>query len=118
MASYKLIVLSDGVDGRDAEYNDWYTNQHLADVVAVPGFVSAQRFKMRELTMGEFKNKYLAIYNIETDDPDKVMAEMMSRRGTEAMYITDAFDMDNVNVALFEVISEEVFAPGAEPTPA
>jgi len=82
MASYKLVVFSDSTEeGNEGEYNDWYTNQHLADVVDVPGFVSAQRFKIKTLVMGEFKNKYMAIYNIESDDPQKVMDAMMARRG-------------------------------------
>src|SRR5690606_19186746 len=44
--NYAYVVLSNPVPGRDQEYNDWYSNRHLADVVAVPGFVSAQRFRL------------------------------------------------------------------------
>jgi hypothetical protein len=112
MASYKLVVFSDSTEAdNEAEYNDWYNNVHLADVVAVPGFVSAQRFKLKTLVMGEFKNKYMAIYNIEADDPQKVMDAMMARRGTEAMLISDALDVDNTDCALFETFSAEVAAP-------
>jgi hypothetical protein len=113
MASYKLVVFSDSTEeGNEGEYNDWYTNQHLDDVVAVPGFVSAQRFKLKTMVMGEFKNKYMAIYNIESDDPQKVMDAMMARRGTDQMIISEALDTDNCDCALFETISKEVFAPG------
>jgi len=113
MASYKLVVFSDSTEaGNEDEYNDWYTNQHLDDVVAVPGFVSAQRFKLKTLVMGEFKTKYMAIYNIESDDPQKVMDAMMARRGTDQMIISEALDVDNCDCALFETISKEVFAPG------
>jgi hypothetical protein len=112
MASYKLVVFSDSTEeGNEGEYNDWYTNQHLKDVVAVPGFVSAQRFKLKQLVMGGFKNKYMAIYNIESDDPQKVMDAMMERRGTEAMLISDSLDVDNCDCALFETISAKVAAP-------
>jgi len=112
MASYKLVVFSDSTeDDNEDAYNDWYTNQHLADVVDVPGFVSAQRFKVKQLVMGEFKNKYMAIYNIESDDPQKVMDAMMARRGTDQMVISEALDVDNCDCALFEVISQEVMAP-------
>ena len=112
MASYKLVVFSDSTEGgNEDEYNDWYTNQHLADVVDVPGFVSAQRFKIKQLVMGGFKNKYMAIYNIESDDPQKVMDAMMARRGTDQMIISEALDVDNCDCALFEVISQEVMAP-------
>jgi len=46
MAIYKLIALGNPVEGQDTEYNDWYTNQHLQDVTDVPGYRSAQRFKL------------------------------------------------------------------------
>ena len=111
MAKFKLVVLTEPKAGREDEYNDWYTNQHLADVVDVPGFVSAQRFKIKTLVMGEFKNKYMAIYNIESDDPQKVMDAMMARRGTDQMVISEALDTDNCDCALFETISQEVMAP-------
>ena len=45
MPRYNLIVLTNPVDGREDEYNDWYTNVHLDDVLKVPGVVAAQRFR-------------------------------------------------------------------------
>ena len=32
-----VVALANCVEGRVAESNDWYDNQHLADVLAVPG---------------------------------------------------------------------------------
>ncbi len=37
MPHYAYVVHSNPVAGREDEYNDWYSNRHLADVVAVPG---------------------------------------------------------------------------------
>ena len=45
MPRYNLIVLTNPVDGREDEYNDWYTNVHLDDVLKIPGVVGAQRFR-------------------------------------------------------------------------
>ncbi len=41
-----LVVMSNPAPGKEQEYNDWYTNVHLGDVLKVPGIVSAQRFKL------------------------------------------------------------------------
>lgn len=46
MATHIFDVHSNPVPGREDEYNDWYTNQHLSDVLASPGFVAAQRFEV------------------------------------------------------------------------
>ena len=44
MAKYTFVVLTNAVEGKDDAFDEWYTNTHLGDVLAVPGFVSAQRF--------------------------------------------------------------------------
>jgi len=115
MGKYKLVVLSDAVEGREEEFNDWYSNQHLGDIVDIPGFASAQRLKLKSVQIGHFKNKYLAIYEMDTDDPDKAIEIMLRRRDTGEMFITDAFDWDNASCGVFEVCSETVFAPNTKP---
>ena len=63
------MALTNAVDDREDEYNDWYNNTHLKDVLNVPGFVSAQRFRLSSAQrMANPPYKYLAIYEIETDD--------------------------------------------------
>src|SRR5450756_1907603 len=78
MAKYRLVVLTEPVEGREAEYNTWYNEKHLQDVVAVPGFGAAQRFRLKEICGGEFKQRYLAIYDIEADDYAAAVKEMLS----------------------------------------
>ena len=41
MASHMLIVLSNASEGKDVEYNEWYTGTHLADVLKTDGFSAA-----------------------------------------------------------------------------
>ena len=111
MAKYRLIVLSEPVEGREAEFNDWYSNQHLADVVAVPGFSAGQRFKLVQRCEGEFKQRYLAIYEIEADDYAGAVQEMQSRAGTPAMVVSEALDSSNVAFGVFEECSPRVVPP-------
>ncbi|ORA26296.1 DUF4286 family protein [Mycobacterium aquaticum] len=44
----------------EAAWNDWYDNVHLPDLLSVPGFVSAVRYRQ----LGT-EGHYLAIYEIE-----------------------------------------------------
>ena len=50
----------------------------------------------------------MATYEMETDDPDGVIANMFSLRDTAAMPMSPAFDMSSVNVLVFEVLSAQV----------
>src|SRR3546814_16369245 len=43
------IVLTNATPGDDEQFNDWYTNTHIPDVLAVPGFVAAQRSEERRV---------------------------------------------------------------------
>ena len=48
MTKCNFVILSNPVAGREDEFNEWYTKQHLDDVLKVPGFVAAQRFTAQD----------------------------------------------------------------------
>jgi hypothetical protein len=102
MRRYKMIVLSRPAAGREAEYNDWYQNFHLSQVVAIRDIKSAQRFRLaRKLVDGE-AHPYAAIYEIETDDIDAVIEAIRSAAGTERLKISDAIAVDFTNATVYE----------------
>ena len=103
MGRFAFVVQTDPVPGRDREYNEWYDEIHLAEVCSFPGFTGARRFRLVD---GEGRHRYLAIYELETDDPQRDLAELTKAAGTERMQMTDALDLENVSTALFEQISE------------
>lgn len=109
MAKYCFVVLSNPKRGRDAEYNSWYTKRHLRDVLAVPGFVGAQRFRLRASKGGgKGRHKYLALYEIETNDIRRTLKEMYSRAGTAAMPISKALDLAGVSTGLYRAMTPRV----------
>ena len=94
MATQYFMVLTDPVAGQEGAYNDWYDNRHLADVLDVDGFVSAQRFSLsrQKGPDGAAVSQYLAIYEMETDDVDATLAKLLSRLGTDVMPVSPAVD--------------------------
>lgn len=93
MAAYKLVVTSNAVEGREDEYNDWYDNQHVPDVLNVPGFHGAQRLVIENpLSDAPPPFKYMAIYEFETDDLKKTFAYFLSVTNTDKMPISAAMD--------------------------
>jgi hypothetical protein len=113
MGRYKLIVLSNAVPGREDEYNKWYTNEHLGDVVSIPGFAAAQRFRQHSLVTGKMAKQYLAIYEMDAESPEAAVAALSAQRASGAMQISDAMDQD-IDCAVFEVCSPQVSAPEEE----
>ena len=113
MAKHTFIVLSNPVESKESEYNDWYNRQHIPDVLNVPGFVSAQRFRLADTQMsrdGNRTHKYLADYEIETDDLAGTLQELRARGGTAEIVPSDAIDMKNVATSIFTPVAEKVLA--------
>jgi hypothetical protein len=99
MAKHKLLVMSNPVEGRDDDFNRWYDTVHLPDVFKVPGVTGAERFR---LDGGQWR--YLAIYELDCEDPAAVAAELGARAGTPLMTMTDAFDMSTFFMATAQTI--------------
>jgi hypothetical protein len=106
MAQYSFVVISDAVPGREEEYNAWYNEQHLKDVLKVPGFVAARRFKLAQ-DESKLPGRYLALYEIETDDAQAALADLVSRAGTPDMVMSEAMDMSKVSATLFAAIGDK-----------
>jgi len=78
------------LEGREEEYHHWYQNIHLHEVMQLPGFKSGQRYRLATALAEHETFPFLAIYEVETDDIESVLAEMKSRAGTERLSISDA----------------------------
>ena len=103
MGKYVMVVQSQAQPGRDDDYNDWYDNQHFGDICAIPGVTGGRRLQEAAVMMGEPGLKYLALYEIETDDVGAFMAEM-GRRGAEGlMPMTDAIDAPASRLWIYKV---------------
>lgn len=95
---YKMLVLANAVEGKDEEFNRWYDDQHLGDVLAIPGVLTGERFK---IAGPADKWSYLTLYDIETDDLAAFSADLNARAGTDAMPMTDSIDLGTVYNAVF-----------------
>ncbi len=110
MTKHTLVVLTNANEGADDAFNDWYTNTHIGDILALEGFTAAQRFKLSEtqLAEGDLPYRYLALYEIETDDLAGARAALLE--GAPQMEISDAFDQAGAKAWLFSPITERVTA--------
>jgi hypothetical protein len=71
------------------------------------GCTSATRYRLADMDPAQrCDQRYLAIYEVETDDPDAVAAALVRASGTPAMPMTDAFDFSNLKMWWFEQTAE------------
>ena len=87
MSKALYLVYTNCEPAREAEFNEWYDTVHLPDLLSVDGIVAAQRFKLvgpgpQTLTRaGEpAVAQYLAVYELDTDDTEAVLARIAAAR--------------------------------------
>ena len=110
MSRHCLVVFSNPVEGREDEYNDWYTNTHLRDVLKIPGFIGAQRFARSKEQLGSepLPYRYMAIYDIETDDIKATMEALGKAAAAGEMMISRAMDMEHIANWIFTPMSKKM----------
>jgi hypothetical protein len=80
---------------REDEYNDWYTNIHLPDVLDIPGITAARRFKASDAAPPpDGSPEYCAVYELDVDDLSSVMPALAERFADGRMRMSDAMEMD------------------------
>jgi hypothetical protein len=104
MSRHYLLALTNAVPGQDAELNRWYDEQHLADVLKVPGVVRAQRLQTIDAFRGPLSWTYLTLYELNTADPGAILQELGKRIGTELMPLTGAMDTNTAAAVILQDI--------------
>ncbi|MEQ3648783.1 hypothetical protein [Hyphomonas sp.] len=109
MERYCFIIITVGPDEEDDDYREWYECQHMPDVLDVPGFVSAQRFRLQEAH--ENMRQYLTLFEIDTDDLDAVMKELRQRAGTNLMPLIKGAGQQTINRLVGRAVTPLLTSP-------
>ncbi|MFE6861846.1 hypothetical protein [Nocardia sp. NPDC057668] len=103
MSGSKLLVFSNAVTGRDAEFNDWYDTKHLADVTAVPGVTGGARYEIAATDIpGQPSpaHRYLAVYELD-GEPETVLAEFFRRARAGEIPLDETLDLTTVAMTVW-----------------
>jgi len=102
-----LLVFSNPIEGKEAEYKEWYTNVHLREVVAVKGFKSAQLFRLtNEQAMEPQSHQYCAMYQVENDNVGGIVQGLQA--AVPNMRLDPVLDMTSVKMSVFQSVSDVV----------
>lgn len=106
-----LIVLSNAAAGKEDEFNDWYTNRHMPEIVQnVEGFASGQRFKLSKAQLMPNPNapQYAAIYEIEADDIQAAVQALGAGMGSGKVSMSDSIDLAGAQILVLEPVTDRV----------
>lgn len=118
MAKHVLVVLSNAQDGEDEAFNKWYTETHLGDILSLPGYSAAQRFKLSETQLGttDLPYRYLALYEVEADEVADAARALSSNSGQ--MVIDPALDRSRTVAWFYTPVTERVSGASSDSAPA
>lgn len=74
---------------KEAEYHTWYDETHLGQILSVEGIVSARRFAPTD-----GNGPFIAIYELDCDDLDAVVARLGELGGSGALTGMENLRMD------------------------
>jgi hypothetical protein len=78
---YLHLVFANPIPGKEAEFNDFYSNSHMGDLVQLPGWTGAQRFRIvtsvqpPPSTAG-YGHGYLIVWELESTEANGVLSMM------------------------------------------
>ena len=85
-----LVVQTNSLPGRDREFNQWYNEVHIPEVLALDGFRDCRRFSLSQAQMTDnLPQKYFTLYEI-SGDPQEALN--MLNAAFETMTVSEAFD--------------------------
>ena len=101
-----FMVKSDAADGREDEYNTWYNEVHLPEVLQIEGFQAAQRFALNEHQVQKGQTHgYLAIYEI---DSDNVAETLLNLQQATWLNMSDAIDQRHFDISVFSAVTAKI----------
>ena len=117
MAKHILLALTNPMEGRDAEYNDWYNSVAYPTYKSLPGLVPLGRFKavdVPHMFPFEMDNQfqYLSMYYFEADDAVAFMERIKATFADRPEYVfSEDIDQSKFFEPIFVALGNVNFDP-------
>jgi hypothetical protein len=107
MPAYQIHVLTNAAPGKEAEFNKWYNEIHVPEIVATPSFSSGQRFEIKSHNGQAPAHRFLAIYDVTPGlDAGAALADLVARGSDGRFTMTDAMAPDAA-IQIVEVLGPQ-----------
>jgi hypothetical protein len=115
---YVYLVMSDPLPGKEFDFNDGYQNMHMGDLVQLPGWTGAQRFRlvpdvMPRNTQPVYRRGNLIIWDQEGTDLNKLRSDANAAIAGGKSRLIPGFDYgpDGAVRATYQVIGTRMTRP-------
>ncbi|NKB56030.1 MAG: hypothetical protein GKS00_06815 [Alphaproteobacteria bacterium] len=99
MPKHVVVVLSEPVKGREEEFEDWYENTHIREVLETTGWESGQRFVLTAEKGQKCPLGRLAFYEAEAENGEDVIATLDATRSARKQ--SDSFNRKSAGLWVF-----------------
>ena len=109
------VVFSNPVEGKDAEFNEWYDNVHIPQLLQVPGMLSAKRYALQDAAVYSApggvrpEHRYMTIYEME-GDVDALMGRIRQSVADGAVVMSDSLDLPSSRLSFWTQSGNEFTA--------
>ncbi len=79
-----VLVLTEPTEGQSEEFDRYYEQDHIDEVLATTGWTSGQRFKLADEAGAPCPLPYLALYETWEDNPKAAIQRMNDTRDQRA----------------------------------
>ncbi len=97
-----VLILTEPTEGNEAQFNDYYENLHLEEVLQTTQLNSAQRFKLADQAGEPCPLPYLAVYETEAESAADVLKDLNDTRSLREQ--SSALNKRTGRVWVFEAI--------------
>lgn len=101
MGKYIFVVFSSVFVGKEVEYNCWYDEDYIGDLLKVFGVVLGCRYDVMFSLLDKILGRYFVIYEIEVDDLDVVVVDILCWLDMVDMFLMFVIDMFIVQIWLY-----------------
>lgn len=109
MAKIIMVVNSHAPSSLVADvYDDWYEKIHIPEVLQLPEFISAQRFKVACHVSGTLVHQFLTIYNIEAESAEMAKDALINAAMSGKFNMLEGLDTSTMITSIYESISEYI----------
>jgi hypothetical protein len=104
MPKFVMIATANAKPGMVEEFKHWYETYHLPEICAVPGILSGRRLEAVEDTYTQPPTRFVTVYELETDHPNTVLAEMARRTAAGEMHHSASLDPEGAGAFFYRQI--------------
>lgn len=103
MAKYDFIVACDAIAGEDDEFNRWYDDRHIPDLMRMVAVVGVDRYELADAQLRgrSAMPRYIAVYHLDTEDLASFFTQLVQLSGTDAMPLSDSLDASSTRSACY-----------------